>query len=82
MSLDKFQSKYTSEDNASFDDILEKNQKELRKKFKWVFDAERQMMVLENKPVKLITDGESEEKGTGVDPKGFIESWDFKVTFL
>ena len=40
LSLDQFQSKYTSEDNASFNDILEKTIAKRREKFDWILSKE------------------------------------------
>ncbi|KAG1158349.1 hypothetical protein G6F37_005874 [Rhizopus arrhizus] len=40
LSLDQFQTLYTSEDNASFTDILEKANQKAKEKNKWFFDKE------------------------------------------
>ncbi len=78
--LDKFQSKYTSEDNSSFDDILEKDNIEKKKKYKWIFDSEKRLLVLENKSTQqLITEAGETEGVSSVDRKGFIETWNYKV---
>ena len=39
--LDKFQARYTSEDNASFEKLIEKDKSKRRQKESWVEDAER-----------------------------------------
>ncbi|KAJ3044708.1 DiGeorge syndrome critical region protein 14 [Rhizophlyctis rosea] len=64
MSLDAFQSKYTSEDNASFSHILKKNNVEKRDRYNWVVDKESNQLKLEAPPTSssadtkhLITDG-------------------------
>ncbi|KAJ3357585.1 hypothetical protein GGF32_000936 [Allomyces javanicus] len=38
--LDAFLARYTSEDNAAFHALLEQERKEVRRKLKWMFDAE------------------------------------------
>ncbi|KAF8337942.1 nuclear protein DGCR14 [Cantharellus anzutake] len=43
LSLDAFQAKYTSEDNASFTDILDEENKKRREKYWWAWDAERKV---------------------------------------
>ena len=40
ISLDNFQSKFTSEDNASFINLLEVRNRKNKEKFKWAFDSE------------------------------------------
>lgn len=42
MSLDKFLSTYTSEDNASFSVILRENELKKRLKHEWLFNEEEQ----------------------------------------
>ncbi|KAF9123171.1 DiGeorge syndrome critical region protein 14 [Mortierella sp. 14UC] len=49
LSLDQFQMRYTSEDNASFNEIIEKINAQKREKYKWLYDQERKSMrLLEN----------------------------------
>ena len=82
MPLDKFQTKYTSEDNASFDEILEKDNTERKKRYKWIFDSEKKLLVLENKSTQnFITQGDesSEKPESSVDRRGFVETWNYKV---
>ncbi|KAJ3045445.1 hypothetical protein HK097_001218 [Rhizophlyctis rosea] len=60
LSLDAFQSKYTSEDNASFSKILHKNNTENRSRYNWVFDKTSSQLTLSAptpEPSLLITDG-------------------------
>ncbi|KAI9193544.1 nuclear protein Es2-domain-containing protein [Polychytrium aggregatum] len=47
LSLDAFQAKYTSEDNASFLRLLEKQNEQKRQKYAWTFDKERKTLLLE-----------------------------------
>ncbi|KAK3842316.1 MAG: nuclear protein Es2-domain-containing protein [Linnemannia gamsii] len=49
LSLDQFQMRYTSEDNASFNEIIEKINTQKREKYKWLYDQEKKnMRLLEN----------------------------------
>jgi hypothetical protein len=52
MSLDAFASTYTSEDNASFDKIMEKESALKRQKYAWMYEAEiaHNQMMLEHLP--------------------------------
>lgn len=43
MSLDNFQAKYTSEDNSSFTQILEDENRKRREKWAWAWDAQRRV---------------------------------------
>lgn len=38
LSLDDFVAKYTSEDNASFDEIIDKARERLRVRYKWMYE--------------------------------------------
>ncbi|KAJ3146824.1 DiGeorge syndrome critical region protein 14 [Geranomyces michiganensis] len=46
LSLDAFQTQYTSEDNASFSNIVDKVNAERRAKYAWVFDKEKGQLTL------------------------------------
>ncbi|KAF9433725.1 DiGeorge syndrome critical region protein 14 [Entomortierella beljakovae] len=49
LSLDQFQARYTSEDNASFNDIIEKINTQKREKYRWMYELEKkQSRLLEN----------------------------------
>ncbi|KAF8939533.1 DiGeorge syndrome critical region protein 14 [Haplosporangium gracile] len=49
LSLDQFQMRYTSEDNASFNEIIEKINAQKKEKYKWLYDQEKKSMrLLEN----------------------------------
>ncbi|KAJ3409345.1 Cytosolic carboxypeptidase 1 [Chytridiales sp. JEL 0842] len=84
MSLDAFQSRYTSEDNASFAAILEKSNEERKEKYKWFFDQEKGRMMLEGGG--SVTGGNSVEGGEarrlieGADRQVVpIDSWKYKT---
>ncbi|KAF8985968.1 hypothetical protein BGZ46_000054 [Entomortierella lignicola] len=46
LSLDQFQARYTSEDNASFNEIIEKINAQKREKYRWMYDQEKKQMRL------------------------------------
>ncbi|KAK3833811.1 MAG: nuclear protein DGCR14 [Linnemannia elongata] len=49
LSLDQFQMRYTSEDNASFNEIIEKINAQKKEKYKWLYDQEKKSIrFLEN----------------------------------
>ncbi|KAI9493674.1 nuclear protein DGCR14 [Zychaea mexicana] len=57
LSLDQFQTLYTSEDNASFTEILEKTNAKRREKYKWLLDKEKAPMITgeEKKMIEFAT---------------------------
>ncbi|KAF9942055.1 hypothetical protein BGZ65_011356 [Modicella reniformis] len=55
LSLDQFQARYTSEDNASFIEIVEKINAQKREKYRWLYEQER-------KSQKLIENGQSSDQ--------------------
>ncbi|KAH7045550.1 nuclear protein DGCR14 [Linnemannia elongata] len=49
LSLDQFQMRYTSEDNASFNEIIEKINAQKKEKYKWLYEQEKKsIQFLEN----------------------------------
>lgn len=74
MSLDDFQARYTSEDNASFTEILDDENRKRREKFKWAWDAQRKAMegkmIEDTKRERMLIEGggESDQRGIGVRP--------------
>ncbi|KAI9362047.1 nuclear protein Es2-domain-containing protein [Zopfochytrium polystomum] len=48
MSLDAFQSTFTSEDNASFQAIMEKSNQQRREKYRWYYDKEQGKLLLDS----------------------------------
>lgn len=77
MSLDNFQTNYTSEDNASFNEIMEKSMEERRMKYRWVYDAETRRLTLDKPDSMLLEDGKMK-----VNPHGFIEEWKYIVIYV
>ena len=74
MSLDNFQAKYTSEDNSSFTEILDDENRKRKEKWSWAWDAQRRV---QNQRDRMI---ESRERSliegptaTGVREKFCIE---------
>nr|CAB3237496.1 protein DGCR14 [Phallusia mammillata] len=57
--LDKFLSKYTSEDNESFEGIMEKAEQARREKHSWLYEAEKNHAVVSEKILQL--EGSSSE---------------------
>ena len=75
MSLDNFQAKYTSEDNSSFTDILDDENRKRKEKWSWAWDAQRRVQnqrdrMIENRERSLI-EGPT---ATGVREKFRIEA--------
>ncbi|KAI7829002.1 nuclear protein Es2-domain-containing protein [Gamsiella multidivaricata] len=79
LSLDQFQARYTSEDNASFNDIVEKINAQKREKYRWMYEQEKKSQrLIENKDdpnQKLLTQAGEVENG-GVDASASNESQD------
>ncbi|KAI8577989.1 hypothetical protein K450DRAFT_273323 [Umbelopsis ramanniana AG] len=50
LSLDQFQARYTSEDNASFIDLLGKANEQRKEKHKWVWDKESNQLRIKEAP--------------------------------
>jgi protein DGCR14 len=50
LSLDQFQARYTSEDNASFIDLLGKANEQRKEKYKWVWDKESNQLRIKEAP--------------------------------
>ena len=79
LSLDDFQARYTSEDNASFTSILKDENIQRKERYKWAYDAERRVIGWKEKEtrargVMLLTGGEAGGHGpTGVRGRLTIE---------
>lgn len=79
LSLDDFQARYTSEDNASFTSILKDENIQRKERYKWAYDAERRVIGWKEKEtrtreVMLLTGSEAGGHGpTGVRGRLMIE---------
>lgn len=83
--LDRFLSKFESEDDASFAEIMEKTKEEHRAKHAWLYEKEKEYVHSVEAPEQLlaITDG-SEGRDGGKDKKpeperSGVKSWSYTV---
>ncbi|KAL5276271.1 DGCR14 family protein [Megaselia abdita] len=74
-SLDSFLSKYTSEDNESFQEIVESAEQKLHKKFSVLFDAEQLSIEYQEKSMALPS---LEKQFEAPDPMRKIDTWTYK----
>ncbi|KAI8970938.1 nuclear protein DGCR14 [Pilobolus umbonatus] len=72
LSLDQFQTLYTSEDNASFSDLLEKANIKRREQNKWFFDRETNKLRIKDTPHE---EGEKPNEAIDTTPTG----WKYKA---
>ncbi|CAG8714613.1 14133_t:CDS:2, partial [Acaulospora colombiana] len=76
LSLDEYQARYTSEDNASFTEILDEENKKRRERFKWAFEAQRKVMdgrlIEDTKRERMLLEGTGENDARG--PKDEAET--------
>lgn len=88
MSLDQFQAMYTSEDNASFNEIMEKVNARKQEEYNWMHKLEQKsMLLIENqREGKELPDssGATEEKSKlqlmlADKRSGLIPTWGYKV---
>ncbi|KAJ3101869.1 Envelope glycoprotein [Phlyctochytrium planicorne] len=80
LGLDAFQTKYTSEDNASFSAILQKQNDERREKYHWFFEKESGRMLLANgEPEMKKSAGLIEAPAGGSLETKQIDTWKFKA---
>ncbi|KAI1310548.1 DiGeorge syndrome critical region protein 14 [Mortierella claussenii] len=72
LSLDQFQSQYTSEDNASFNQIVEKINRQKREKYSWLYEQEdkhRKAIEGSNNPdQKLLRDTGEDDSDASKEP--------------
>ncbi|KAG8834618.1 hypothetical protein FRC20_007421 [Serendipita sp. 405] len=74
MGLDEYQAWFTSEDNASFTEILEDENRKRRERFKWAWEAQRKAMdgkmIEDTNRQRMLLEGtgESDARGVGVRP--------------
>ncbi|KAF9980821.1 DiGeorge syndrome critical region protein 14 [Mortierella antarctica] len=70
LSLDQFQARYTSEDNASFNEIVEKINARKKEKYRWMYDQENQSQKLiegGRNPKQLLLRQAGEDNDTTTD---------------
>ena len=65
LSLDEFQHRYTSEDNASFNEILRKTNEKKRTRYSWLYNEQKKELLLEYRPILDHT----------LDHRGMIQTW-------
>jgi protein DGCR14 len=75
LSLDDFQARYTSEDNSSFTQILDEENRKRKERWAWAWDAQRrvegQRMIAQDVRKKMLTEAPGV---TGVREKFLIEA--------
>lgn len=78
MRLDSFLSKYQSEDDASFSELVEKDQQKHREKHSWLYNkAEEQNIAVEKQLALTDSDGTSMQmKAIEYRPAG-VDSWSY-----
>ncbi|KAG0031222.1 DiGeorge syndrome critical region protein 14 [Podila clonocystis] len=84
LSLDQFQARYTSEDNASFNEILEKMNMRKKEKYSWMYDQEKKSMRLieqsNNPEMKLLRQsGEDSDSPQGSDDTSTLDKASMQV---
>ncbi|KAF9929390.1 hypothetical protein FBU30_001594 [Linnemannia zychae] len=83
LSLDQFQMRYTSEDNASFNEIIEKINAQKREKYKWLYAQEKKSMRLlgngnSNQDQKLIMEAGESGRGSSSSSQALVHIGDNK----
>ncbi len=78
MSLDKFLAKNTSEDNASFERIMEESKQRLRQKYSWLFDKEDEQTVKQDETLSLPS-CEDQMKYCIEDKPANVDTWTYKT---
>ena len=79
MKLDTFQAKYTSEDNESFNALLDEQNRKQREKYAWMYNGNKkiskQQFLIEQKKVLLLEEGRQDVVVAGERPEGEEERW-------
>ena len=75
--MDKFLAKHTSEDNASFERIMEESKLRIRDKFAWLFKAEGSQADKQNANLALPSCEEQAQKYLDDKPYN-LDSWTYK----
>ena len=77
ISLDRFLAKNTSEDNASFEKIMEESKIRIREKYAWLFEAENNQETKQDKNLALPSC--EEQMKIALDDKPYnLDSWTYK----
>jgi protein DGCR14 len=80
MKLDMFQAKYTSEDNESFNALLDEQNEKQREKYAWKFHGNKKLskqeFVIEQKRVLLLEDGDTKIAG---EKNGDPDQWSKEI---
>jgi protein DGCR14 len=86
MSLDSFQARHTSEDNASFLEIQKKDGQKHREKYSWVYQPNQSTLLLTDGTMmtpeqRLLMDKASASKSKrGDDRKGELDQWKYRIS--
>lgn len=73
LSLDKFLSKYTSEDNESFNKIIERVNRKRKERYDYLLEGEKKVELIEDVKRDRVTDG----YGTSDQPTSTLEGWKY-----
>ncbi|KAK9391578.1 protein DGCR14 [Crotalus adamanteus] len=75
-SLDRFLAKHTSEDNASFEQIMEVAKEKEKVKHSWLYEAEEEFAQRHQEQLALPSLEEQQALGSG---KAGVETWEYKA---
>ncbi|KFD54161.1 hypothetical protein D918_01523 [Trichuris suis] len=78
LNLDRYLQRYTSEDNASFEEIIEAQEAEMRRKKAWMFDAEEAHASKHTKSLALRGADEQLMLPAPTSPKS-LDNWTYKA---
>jgi len=76
LTLDRFLSKNTSEDNASFEQIMDTGIQKHREKYQWLFDKEKEQLERKEKILALPASEEGDQFKYE-DRPSMIETWNY-----
>ena len=77
LTLDKYLAKHTSEDNASFGDIMAVAEEKHRQKHSWLYEAEKDHHEEQKEILKLK--GPEELLAIKAAPGSSVKTWDYQV---
>eukprot|EP00794_Sanderia_malayensis_P013759 gene13759-15198_t len=78
VSLDKFLAKNTSEDNASFEKIMEESKIRLRQKYSWLFEKEDEQSNKQNETLSLPSCEDQAKYSIDSKPAN-VDTWTYKT---